>query len=58
MCKSLTDGEGFTFLGSLRLPEVLVNSIYFERKERATLESGEWLKGGVFTQQGLEFEPG
>ena len=44
--------------GSLWLPEVFVNNVYFERKERATLESGEWLKGGVFTQQGLEFEPG
>ena len=44
--------------GSLWLPEVLVNSVYFERKERATLESGEWLKGGIFTQQGFEFEPG
>ena len=37
---------------------MFVNNVYFERKERATLESGEWLKGGIFTQQGLEFEPG
>ena len=37
---------------------MLVNNVYFERKKRATLESGEMLKGGIFTQQGFEFEPG
>ena len=37
---------------------MLVNNIYFEREKRASLESGEVLKGGIFTQQGFEFEPG
>ena len=34
------------------------NNIYLYWQKCATLESGEVLKGGIFTQQGFEFEPG
>ena len=43
---------------SSRLPEVLVNNVYFGGKEGATPESGEMREIGVFVHKRTEFLPG
>ena len=44
--------------GSSRLPEMLVNNIYFCWKERAALQSGEVLKSGILGEEGAQLLPG
>ena len=51
-------GPESTKTGSLRLPEVLVNNVYFARKERATLLLRQWRQIGIFQQQRLQLQPG
>ena len=45
-------------MGSSRLPEVLVNNVYFGWEEGATPESGEMREIGVFVQKRTELLPG
>ena len=44
--------------GSSRLPEVLVNNVYFRRKEGAAPEGCEVRQGRIFVQERTEFLPG
>ena len=52
-----SQGLKSTEKGSSRLPEVLVNNVYFCRKKRAALQSREVLKSGILGKQRAEFLP-
>jgi hypothetical protein len=44
--------------GSLWLPEVLINNVYFRWEKRATPESCQVRKGRIFIQERTKFLPG
>ena len=45
-------------MGSSRLPEVLINNVYFRREKGSTLQLGEVREIGVFVQERTELLPG
>ena len=51
-------GPESTKTGSLRLPEVLENNVYFAREERAPLQLRQRRQGGVFQHERLQLQPG
>ena len=53
-----SEGPESTKTGSLRLPEVLVNFIDFDRKERAPPLLRQGRQIGIFQQQRLQLQPG